>query len=985
MNDLRFALRQLLRNPGFASVAVLSLAIGLALTASTLAVVNAYLLRSLPYPTADRVYHLRYAPVGPWEPRGMTSIDWKSLHDVVADNITSSGATFYVKDDGPVARLRGLQVSPGFLRGLGVQAKLGRAFTAEEFATGGESVAVIGHAMWRDRFGSDPQVIGRSLRVTREDEQPETLRIVGVLPAGFWFGRDSSDAVEVMTPLRTRVRSYMVRLREGVPVSYAEKRITEVAKSVGSDFRPDWTGCHLQSVHDRYVENTRPVLVGITIAVGIVLVLVCVNVAVLMLLRAMRRQKEVAVRVALGAKGQHISHNFWQRRFGADPSVVGRAVKFYDLPFTIVGVTPGFFGFQPGENPDLWWPLHMAPQIDRDPSRGRLQAGTSWLRLIGRLSSGVERGQAEAELGVIFKRYQDEFAASRAARWSDEVRKRFFAQRFELWPARAGWTNLRDQFRQPLMILMAAVALVLLVACANIASLLLARAAARQREFSVRSALGAGRFRLIRQLLTESLLLAALGAVLGLVLAQGSTRLVQTVMRLPTDSISLNLAPDIRVLMFTIAVALAASLLFGLAPALRVRRLDLVTAMKGAAGSLSGKAERQRGFQALVVAQVSLSLILLAGAGLFVRTLQNLKGVDAGFNRENLILFHLDFAETPDAARLSLFQEELRARLESLPGVQAASLLNFGFLSGNYWTDNLLADGYEAQPGEDLECSGTLVGPRFFETFGMPILSGRGFGPADEPSAGPTNEVPKAAVINQALARRYFGDANPLGRRLYFAHRPEMQFEIAGVVADARYRSLRMAAPPTIYLPFFRADAGATFALRTSMDGQVTTASLAALARELNPTVRVRDVRTMTDVVHGSIQQERFVAHLGGFFSALALALACLGLYGVLSFTVVQRTREIGVRMALGAQRHDVLSLVIGKGLKLVLVGLLAGLAGAWSLTRFVSGLLFGVTPTDPITFAGVAMLLVVVALFASWLPARHATKVDPMEALRCE
>jgi putative ABC transport system permease protein len=306
MNDLKFAFRQLLKNPGFTVTAIFSLALGLALTASTLAIVSAYLLRSLPYPTAQRVYHLRYAPVGPWEPRGMTGIDWKSLEDVVADSITFSGATFYLKDDGSLTRTRSLQVSPGFLRGLGVQPLIGRTFAEGEFAAGGENVALIGHALWRDRFGSDPQVIGRQLRVTREDEQQETLRIVGVLPAGFWFGRDSSDKVDIMTPLRTRVRSYMVRLREGVPVSFAEKRITEVAKSVGSDFRPDWTGVHLQSVHDRYVENIRPVLAGITIAVGIVLVLVCVNVAVLMLLRAMRRQKEVAVRVALGAKPKHI-------------------------------------------------------------------------------------------------------------------------------------------------------------------------------------------------------------------------------------------------------------------------------------------------------------------------------------------------------------------------------------------------------------------------------------------------------------------------------------------------------------------------------------------------------------------------------------------------------------------------------------------------------------------------------------------------------
>jgi predicted permease len=654
-----------------------------------------------------------------------------------------------------------------------------------------------------------------------------------------------------------------------------------------------------------------------------------------------------------------------------------------------VGVTPpGFFGFQPGENPELWWPLQLAPEIDRDPSGGRLKEGTSWLRLLGRLSPGIERAQAEAELAVIHQHYRDEFAAARAAKWSADQRQRFFAQKFELRPGHAGWTGLRDQLRQPLLVLMAVVAAVLLIACANVASLLLARAAARQREFFVRRALGAGRLRLVRQSLTESLLLATLGGALGLLFAQSGTRLLEVVMRLKSDPTSLSLAPDARVLLFTTAAAMLTGLLFGLAPAFRSSRLDLADALKGSATSVAGGVGRQRSLRALVVAQVGLSLVLLVGAGLFIRTLRHLKGLDAGFNRENVVLFSIDFIDRPQTARWSAFYRELLARLEALPGVRTASLYNWGFLSGNNWTFNVVAEGYQAEPGENLECAGTSVGLRFFETFGMALLSGRDFGAPDQlPIASTNTTAPRTAVINQAMARRYFGETNPLGWRFCFAHQPEKKFEIVGVAPDARYRTLREPSRPTFYVPFFQEDRGsdATFALRTSADPRATMASLASVVREVDRAVRVRDVRTMNDVVDGAVHQERLLAHLGGFFSVFALALACLGLYGVLSFAVVQRTREIGLRVAVGAQRRDVVSLVVGKGLKLALIGSGLGLVGAFAATRLVSNLLYGVTPTDPVTFAGVVLLLVVVAMLASWLPARRAARIDPMEALRYE
>jgi putative ABC transport system permease protein len=682
-----------------------------------------------------------------------------------------------------------------------------------------------------------------------------------------------------------------------------------------------------------------------------------------------------------------ISHSFWQRRFGADPAVIGKTVTAENRPVTIVGVTaPGFFGIQPGEHPDLWW---LARQTRfKWLNRERW----SFLHLMGRLPAGANRAQAQAELDLIYQRHKSEYLSRSPMDWDESERRIHAEKKLELQPGDGGYTELRLKFRRSLLLLMTAVGLVLLIACANVASLLLARAAARQHEFTMRSALGAGRLRLVRQLLTESLLLAALGGASGLLISQWGTQALMVFMRLQADPISFSVAPDARVLWFTLAATMLTGLLFGLGPALRSSRLDLATALKGAGGGFAGDASRQLLNQALVVAQVASSLVLLIGAGLFVRTLQKLNATDMGFNRENVIVFNLDFTQDLRQRRLPLYKE-LAARLETLPGVRAAGVTSEFVLARNRPADRISVESYEARPDEDLACYEFYISPRFFEAMGTPILSGRGFEPQDErvpetPISGAhlfaNTSLP--AVINQAMARRYFGDANPLGRRFYSVIEPQQKYEIVGVVKDVRLKSLREPSPPTYYLPYiFDPGHDAAFALRTMSAPSALAASLRQVAQEVDPTIRVRDARSLNDVVNTSLHQERVLAQLGGFLSVFALALACLGLYGVLSFSVAQRTREIGVRMALGAQRKDVLSLVVGRGLKLALLGLALGLIAALAVTRFVSSLLYGVTATDPVTFVGVSLLLLLVAGMASWLPARRATKLDPMTVLRHE
>ena len=688
-----------------------------------------------------------------------------------------------------------------------------------------------------------------------------------------------------------------------------------------------------------------------------------------------------------------ISYAYWQRRFGLDPGVVGRQVMVNEKALTIVGVTPpGFFGFEVGDKPELWWALKTTD----DPN---LKLNTNWwLRVFGRLRPGVSREQAQTELAVTFRQFIETDAAARGASWTPRMRQQRLERHLRLEAGSAGYAELRREFRQPLLILMMTVALVLLIACVNIANLLLARAAKRRKEIAVRLALGAGRFRLLRQLLTESVLLSVIGGAAGLLFARVCLRVLLTYLP-PQSQAALDVSLDARVLVFTLTLSILTGLLFGLAPAWQATKLNLTASLKDQTGGSTGRSGLTLN-KLLVVTQVALSLFLLVGAGLFVRSLRNLRSLDAGFNHENIVQFNIDSGSGYKAAQRSKLYQQALARLEALPGARSATLSSFSLLSGNTNGNRVAIPGYTPGPDEDLICRTLLVGPRFFETMQMPILTGRDFGPSDErpvaaaapatdsglPPNPATEAQPISAVINQTMARYFFGNENPLGKR--FSLRGDASpIEIIGVVKDAKYETLREPAQRTYYLYYFQQPErfGMTFQLRTGADAAGYAATIGRLVRELDPQLQVIRMRTMTDVVNQSLVQERFTAQVASAFSLFALLLACIGLYGVMSYAVTRRTSEIGIRMALGARGADVVRLVMKETMLLVIAGVTIGLAAALTTMRLISSLLFGMTSTDPLTIVLAASLLILAAGLAGYLPARRATRVDPMVALRCD
>src|SRR5882724_8229104 len=531
-----------------------------------------------------------------------------------------------------------------------------------------------------------------------------------------------------------------------------------------------------------------------------------------------------------------INYSFWKRRFGLDPSVIGKTVSLDDLSFTVIGVAPpGFNGMQVGNNPDIWYPLGMEDQrpdvlADRSNSM-RTEKNSWWLRTIGRLKPGVTREQAQAEMDVIFQKLLNEIAAERTRPWTETDKNKFFGQKIKLESGGSGFSYLRFRFTKPLYILMVTVGLVLLIACANVANLLLARAATRQKEIAVRLSIGASRRRLIQQLLTESVMLAAIGGLLGLGLSRIFTGLMVAYVSSGQQQIALDVSPDARVLLFTLLISLVTGVLFGLAPALRATGFDLVPALKETSGNLRMGMTRVAIDKVLVVVQVALSLFLMIGAGLFVRSLQNLKSVDAGFDAENVLIFDLDTKPSYTTDQRKALIRQLLPRLESLPGARSASVAQFTLLSGNSSGTGVSIPGYTPSPDDNMNCHVLNVGPRFFETMGIPILAGRDFNRQDDinPTGAAIAGQPNAptatrpVIINQTMATFFYKNEDPIGKHF---KNGQVDCEIIGIAKDAKYENLREKTDRAFYTPYFLSgNGGSNIMMRTFNNPKATTNS----------------------------------------------------------------------------------------------------------------------------------------------------------------
>ena len=673
-----------------------------------------------------------------------------------------------------------------------------------------------------------------------------------------------------------------------------------------------------------------------------------------------------------------VSHAWWEQRLGGDPSAVGKTIKIDEITYTVVGVAPKeFFGTTVGSAPDLWVPLAMEKEIPPTHWNVRENEQFQSLHLIGRLKDGVTIEQASGVVNLLFKQsLQARAGAQPTADRLADIQK----ASIELTPASRGLSTLRTQFSLSLKVLMGVVALVLLIASANVANLLLAHGTARQREFALRLAVGARRLRLVRQLFTESALLVLLGALAGVAFAWWGTRVLLFMASDGPEALPVNVTPNIRVLAFTIGVSALCAIVFGTAPSLRASRIEPNTALKG--GKTLTALRNPLG-KAFVVAQVALSLLLLVGAGLFTRTLIKLQSVPSGFNQENAILFKVDPSPTgynTDDPRLPAMLREVEDKVREVPGVQAAAFAFFVFHQG-MWSGPAYTREPNSLTEDTRELRNNVVGQDYFAAMGIPLVSGRGFGPQD------TDKSQKVAVVTELMAQRFFPGGSPLGKR-FGIDGPESteKIEVIGVVKDAKVLVLNEEFQPMAYYPHSQAPALlGNFVVRFSGPAEGVVPQIRQTIKQVNRNLPIDDVVTVSDHIGRSLVQQKLVARLASFFGLLALLLACVGLYGVMSYGVARRTNEIGIRMALGARGRGVLWLVLREALLLVVLGLVIGVVASLMLTKTAESLLYELKPNDPLTITLATLLLASVAVFAGYLPARRASRVDPMVALREE
>jgi predicted permease len=689
-----------------------------------------------------------------------------------------------------------------------------------------------------------------------------------------------------------------------------------------------------------------------------------------------------------------ISYGFWQNRFAGARDVVGQKVRILQTTYEVIGVTPQeFHGETVGGNPGIWVPLSMESEVF--PGRDYLTAETNhfhkteWLQAIGRLKPGVTLEQAKAAMDVEFQQLNE----SQTGGMSAEQKREFMNQQLPVAAGSHGASTLRADFGKPLQVLMAVVGLILLIACANVANLLLARSATRQKEIAVRVAMGAGTSRLFRQVFTESILLAAIGGGVGLLFASWAAVALLRMVSGGGGQVLLNVSPDAKILAFTLGVSLLTGILFGLAPAFRAVHVDLNSILKGTSRAVAGggtKGGRVSAGKVLVVAQVALSLLLLIVAGLFVRSFRNLSEVQLGYDRDHLAQFSLSpLTYGYQRPELTQLYQNILQRIGTIPGVRAVTLSDNALMGGTDSADPFTIEGQAQKAGLEYDARWDIVGPNFFSTAGIPILAGR------EITAQDNGNAEQVGMINQTFARMYFPKSNPIGQRiLVHESAGHYDFVIVGVVADSKHGSVRERPGPRFYVPFFAVFAGAdktnwetraTVMVRTAGEPSAVYPAIRDAMKQAAGNFPPVQIISMDQRVAASLATDRMITQLAGAFGAVAIILVCIGLYGIMAFAVSGRINEIGIRIALGAQRSNVLWLVLRDALVLVFAGVVIGLPAVYGAGKWIASLLYGVEPADPLTLALGTALMFAVGILACYVPARRAMRVDPMVALRYE